>query len=427
MLAKIRKKSLIVNLKNKKILLGLTGGIAIYKSASLLRRLVHDEGVEIRVVMTKSAQQFMTPLIFETFSKKPVLTDMFSGGMVSTRHIDLANDSDLILICPATADIVAKTANGIADDLLSTIVLAAGNKTIFALAMNMNMYENPITLENIQKLKKLGYGFIEPEEGDLACNNKGKGRLADERIIIEYLDTWLNGKHLLKGKKAIVTAGPTREYIDPVRFISNRSTGKMGFALAEEAVKEDGNVLLITGPTMLKPPPGVEVIRVESAREMGKVLSENAGEADFLFMSAAVEDFCPANFSENKIKKSEPIKEIPLTLSPDLVSSFRAKNPKACIVGFSVEIEDGKNRSIQKLVSKNMDYIVWNDPSKDGTGFESDTNEVLMFSANGDEWYFKKNTKRKIAEMIIKTVVRNISSLPGGKLVPSHRDPYRDK
>ena len=416
-----------MNLKNKKILLGLTGGIAIYKSASLLRRLVHDEGVEIRVVMTKSAQQFMTPLIFETFSKKPVLTDMFSGGMVSTRHIDLANDSDLILICPATADIVAKTANGIADDLLSTIVLAAGNKTIFALAMNMNMYENPITLENIQKLKKLGYGFIEPEEGDLACNNKGKGRLADERIIIEYLDTWLNGKHLLKGKKAIVTAGPTREYIDPVRFISNRSTGKMGFALAEEAVKEDGNVLLITGPTMLKPPPGVEVIRVESAREMGKVLSENAGEADFLFMSAAVEDFCPANFSENKIKKSEPLKEIPLTLSPDLVYSFRAKNPKACIVGFSVEIENGKNRSIQKLVSKNMDYIVWNDPSKDGTGFESDTNEVLMFSANGDEWYFKKNTKRKIAEMIIKTVVRNISSLPGGKLVPSHRDPYRDK
>lgn len=427
MLAKIRKKSLIVNLKNKKILLGLTGGIAIYKSASLLRRLVHDEGVEIRVVMTKSAQQFMTPLIFETFSKKPVLTDMFSGGMVSTRHIDLANDSDLILICPATADIVAKTANGIADDLLSTIVLAAGNKTIFALAMNVNMYENPITLENIQKLKKLGYGFIEPEEGDLACNNKGKGKLADERIIIEYLDTWLNGKHLLKGKKAIVTAGPTREYIDLVRFISNRSTGKMGFALAEEAVKEDGNVLLITGPTMLKPPPGVEVIRVESAREMGKVLSENAGEADFLFMSAAVEDFCPANFSENKIKKSEPLKEIPLTLSPDLVYSFRAKNPKACIVGFSVEIEDGKNRSIQKLRSKNMDYIVWNDPSKDGTGFESDTNEVLMFSANGDEWYFQKDTKRKIAEMIIKTVVRNISSLPGEKLVPSHRDPYRDK
>lgn len=418
MLAKIRKKSLIVNLKNKKILLGLTGGIAIYKSASLLRRLVHDEGVEIRVVMTKSAQQFMTPLIFETFSKKPVLTDMFSGGMVSTRHIDLANDSDLILICPATADIVAKTANGIADDLLSTIVLAAGNKTIFALAMNVNMYENPITLENIQKLKKLGYGFIEPEEGDLACNNKGKGRLADERIIIEYLDTWLNGKHLLKGKKVIVTAGPTREYIDPVRFISNRSTGKMGFALAKEVVKEDGNVLLITGPTMLKSPPGVEVIRVESAREMGKVLSENAGEADFLFMSAAVEDFCPANFSENKIKKSEPLKEIPLTLSPDLVYSFRAKNPKACIVGFSVEIEDGKNRSIQKLVSKNMDYIVWNDPSKDGTGFESDTNEVLMFSANGDEWYFKKNSKRKIAEMIIQTVVRNISSLPCGMLAP---------
>ncbi|MBL7135344.1 MAG: bifunctional phosphopantothenoylcysteine decarboxylase/phosphopantothenate--cysteine ligase CoaBC [Candidatus Marinimicrobia bacterium] len=407
-----------MNLQSKQILLGLTGGIAIYKSASLLRRLVHDEGVDARVVMTKSAQQFMTPLIFETFSKKPVLTDMFSGGIVSTRHIDLANDSDLILICPATADIVAKTANGIADDLLSTIVLAAGNKTIFALAMNVNMYENPITLENIQKLKELGYGFIEPEEGDLACNNKGKGRLAEERIIIEYLDTWLNGKHLLKGKKVIVTAGPTREYIDPVRFISNRSTGKMGFALAEEAVKEDGNVLLITGPTMLKPPPGVEVIRVESAREMGKVLSENAGEADFLFMSAAVEDFCPANFSENKIKKSEPLKEIPLTLSPDLVSSFRANNPKVCIVGFSVEIEDGKNRSIQKLVSKNMDYIVWNDPSKEGTGFESDTNDVLMFSANGDEWYFKKNSKRKIAEMIIQTVVRNISSLPCGMLAP---------
>ncbi len=410
MLGKIRKKNLKVKLKNKRILLGLTGGIAIYKSASLLRRLVHDEGAEVRVVMTKSAQQFMTPLIFETFTGKPVLTDMFTGRIVSTRHIDLANDSDIILVCPATANIVAKVANGIADDLLSTIILAAGSKTMFALAMNVNMYENPITQANLQKLKKLGYGFIEPEEGDLACNNKGKGRLADERIIIEYLDARLNGKHLLKGKKVIITAGPTREYIDPIRFISNRSTGKMGFALAEEAVKEDGDILLITGMTMLEPPSGAKLIRVESAKEMEKVLIENANDADFLFMSAAVEDFCPANYSVNKIKKSESLKGIPLNLSPDLISSFRTKNPNACIVGFSVEIEDGKNRSFQKLKSKKMDFIVWNDPSKEGVGFESDTNEVVMFSANGDEWYFKKDTKRKIAEMIIQTVVGNSSS-----------------
>jgi len=399
-----------VKLKNKRILLGLTGGIAIYKSASLLRRLVHDEGAEVRVVMTKSAQQFMTPLIFETFTGKPVLTDMFTGRIVSTRHIDLANDSDIILVCPATANIVAKVANGIADDLLSTIILAAGSKTMFALAMNVNMYENPITQANLQKLKKLGYGFIEPEEGDLACNNKGKGRLADERIIIEYLDTRLNGKHLLKGKKVIITAGPTREYIDPIRFISNRSTGKMGFALAEEAVKEDGDILLITGMTMLEPPSGAKLIRVESAKEMEKVLIENANDADFLFMSAAVEDFCPANYSVNKIKKSESLKGIPLNLSPDLISSFRTKNPNACICGFNVEIEDGKNRSFQKLKRKKMDFIVWNDPSKEGAGFESDTNEVVMFSANGDEWYFKKDTKRKIAEMIIQTVVGNSSS-----------------
>lgn len=388
-------------------MLGLTGGIAIYKSASLLRRLVNDESADVTVVMTQSAQKFMTPLIFETFSGKPVLTDMFAGIKVATRHIDLAVDSDIILISPATANIVAKAANGIADDLLSTIILAAGNKTIFALAMNVNMYENPVTQENIRKLKELGYGFIEPEVGELACNVSGKGRLAEESAIIEHLDRRLNGKNLLKGKRVLVTAGPTREYLDPVRFISNRSSGKMGYALAAEAIKETAEVLLISGPSFLPVPVGVEYIRTESAKEMEAVLLENAVNVDYLFMAAAVEDLCPLIVSSEKIKKHNMPEMLPLTISPDLLASFRKQNSNACVVGFSVEMADGKERSIEKMNQKQMDYIVWNDPTTAGAGFVTDTNEVTIIARSGGEWFLPKSSKREIAAEIIRIVVDN--------------------
>jgi len=398
---------LILIFRNKKIILGLTGGIAIYKSVSLLRRLVNDEGADVTVVMTKSAQQFMSPLIFETFSGKPVLTDMFSGIHISTRHVDLATSTDAILIAPATANIVAKTASGIADDLLSTIILTGGNKAIFALAMNDNMFANPITQANIKKLRELGYGLIEPEIGDLACHAVGKGRLADESLILNYLDQRLNGSGLLAGKRVIVTAGATREFIDSVRFISNKSTGKMGFALAREAAKQGADVLLISGVISASIPTGIQTIQVESAKQMEKALVENANVADFLFMAAAVEDFCPEKISDEKIKKNEAPGQISLSISPDLIVSFRNVNEKACVVGFSVETLDGKARSSDKMNRKKMDFIVWNDPSKSGVGFESDTNEAMMLGRNGQEWFFPKTTKREIAVQIIQTVVKN--------------------
>lgn len=391
--------------RNKKITLGLTGGIAIYKSASLLRRLVNDGGADVTVIMTESAQKFMSPLIFETFSGNPVITEMFSREKVYTRHIDLGKDVDMVLVSPATANIVAKAAYGVADDMLSTVILTAGNKTVFALAMNVNMYENPITQENIKKLKDLGYGFIEPELGDLACNDVGKGRLADEKTIIGYIDQRLNGEHLLQDKDVIVTAGPTREYLDPIRFISNRSSGKMGFALAAEAAMQGANVTLITGPSSETALPGINVIRVESAEEMQKSLFDHTDHADYLFMAAAVEDIAPAAMVTSKIKKSNLPKILQLTQSPDLLCGFRKRNKACCVVAFSVEMTDGRERSIEKMKTKGADYIVWNDPSKAGAGFETDTNEVILFSADGSEWQIPVAAKREVARQIIRQVV----------------------
>lgn len=392
--------------KGLHITLGLTGGIAIYKSASLLRRLVNDEGADVTVIMTAAAQQFMSPLIFETFSGKPVITDMWTGRDIRTRHIDLARTPEAVLVCPATADIIAKAAHGIADDMLSTVILTAGPKTIFAPAMNVSMYANPITRDNIARLVELGYGLIEPEHGDLACKDVGQGRLAEEAAILDYLDMRLNGRNLLKGKKVIVTAGPTREAIDPVRFISNRSSGKMGFALARQAHKEGAQVTLITGPTTLTPGRDIELIAVESAREMETALEQNATDTDYLFMAAAVEDLCPRTPLDRKVKKSALPESIPLSLAPDLITAFRKWNSATCIVGFSVEKEDGKERSLAKLKHKGMDYIVWNDPSRKGVGFGEDTNEVRLYSRSGQERHFPRASKDRIAAQIIEQVVR---------------------
>ena len=403
MKARKAKKPKKVRFRDRKIVLGLTGGIAIYKSANLLRRLTADEGADVTVVMTASAQQFMQPLIFETFSGKTVLADMWTGGSVATRHIDLATQSEAILVCPATANMVAKAAHGIADDLLSTIVLAAGAKTIFALAMNVNMYENPITQENIRKLRGLGYGFVEPEEGDLACRTYGKGRLAAESSILDYLDMRLNIHPKLQGKRVLVTAGPTWEPIDSVRYVSNRSSGKMGFALAQAAVREGARVSLVTGPTALESPFGVERIDVETAVDMDRALQERGKDADLLLMAAAVEDIVPSR-REGKLKKTDLPEALPIDRAPDIVSHFRQLFPKCRIVGFSVEMQDGRARSLAKMQDKGLDFIVWNDPSVDGAGFAADTNEVTVFSAGGDEWQIPKDSKARIAREIIDIV-----------------------
>jgi len=394
-------------LKTKRITLGLTGGIAIYKSASLLRRLVRDDGIDVTVIMTAAAQKFMTPLIFETFSGKPVVTEMFAREKVYTRHIDLGQDVDMVLVCPATANIVAKAANGIADDMLSTVILSAGAKTVFALAMNSQMYANPITQANLSKLRELGYGIIEPESGELACRELGKGRLAEESVILDYVRQRLMGIAQLNGKRVVVTAGPTREYLDPVRFISNRSSGKMGYALAAEARQQGAEVILISGPSQATVPVGVQLLRVESARQMQQAMGDHGKGADYLFMAAAVEDIRPARPSETKIKKTELSKTIAIERSPDLLIDFRKANPDTCVVAFSVEIEDGRRRSIAKMKAKGTDFIVWNDPSVAGAAFEGDTNAVTLIAADSQEWLLPLASKRTIARQIIEHVVRH--------------------
>jgi len=353
-----------------------------------LRRLVREEGASVQVVMTAAAQQFMTPLIFETFSGRPVITTLFGEPGVATRHVDLARTADLVLVCPATANMVAKAAAGIADDFLSTLILAAGSKTVFALAMNDQMYANPITGGNIEKLRALGYGIIEPETGELACLTSGRGRLADESVILAILDARLNGQGLLRGQRVVVTAGPTREALDAVRFVSNPSTGKMGYALADIAV-----------------PHGVALYRVTTAVEMQKALYEQAANCDYLFMAAAVEDIVPQSNPEVKLKKNAIGDRLAITIAPDLLKGFRKLNRQACVVGFSVEMEDGRQRSLAKLHDKQLDFIVWNDPRQPGAAFGSDTNQVTLFAADGREWNLAMDSKRRIAEQIIQTVV----------------------
>jgi len=396
-------------LKNNKITLGLTGGIAIYKSVSLLRRLIQEYAADVTVIMTAAAQKFMQPLIFETLSGKPVITEMFAREKVFTRHVDLGKDVDLVLISPATANIVAKAAHGIADDMLSTVILAAGNKTVFALAMNEKMYLNPITQENIAKLRKLGYGIIEPETGDLACQEVGIGRLADESVILNYLEQRLHQTRLLQGQKVLVTAGPTREYLDTVRFISNRSSGKMGYALAIAAQREGAEVILISGPTSLSAPLGIKTLPVESAREMQAALLTDAAKADYLFMAAAVEDLVPEQKFSTKLKKSQFPAALQIKAAPDLIQSFRRQNKSCCILGFSVETEEGKARSLEKLKNKGMDFIAWNDPSQVGAGFGAETNILTLFSADGGEWHLPLADKREIARQLIACIVQHRS------------------
>ncbi|MBN2279010.1 MAG: bifunctional phosphopantothenoylcysteine decarboxylase/phosphopantothenate--cysteine ligase CoaBC [Candidatus Marinimicrobia bacterium] len=389
-----------LRLKGFKILLGLTGGIAIYKAADLVRRLTVDYGAEVQVVMTASAQKFMSPLVFEALSGKPVLTHLFSGGFVGTRHISLAKEADLILIAPASANIIAKTVHGIADDLLSTIILAGWHKMLFAPAMNVNMLENPATRTNIEKLMKRGVSIINPGEGLLACHDEGKGKMASVAEICEAVEAKLLGQGLLTGKKVVVTAGPTREKIDAVRYISNYSTGKMGLALAMEAKKEGAQVTLITGPVSLDIPRDIDTVKVESAREMLKALLNQA--ADYLYMSAAVEDIVPEEIIHRKLKKEFLPNVIPVKKAPDIVSAFRKKFPDTKITGFSVEIEQGKENSLYKMETKGLDFIIWNNPETEGAAFGHDTNEVTVFSREGKEWFLPKDTKRNIASRIIK-------------------------
>ena len=387
-------------LKNKKIVLGITGGIAAYKAAELVRELVRG-GAEIFVIMTRSAQAFVTPLTFQTLSGNKVATDLFSLVEESEiGHISLADRADVLVIAPATANVIGKIAGGIADDLLTTVVMATKAPVLLAPAMNVHMWENPICQENIRNLGARGYHFIEPEAGELACGYEGKGRLPEIPAIVEEIRTLLSPQDL-RGETLLATAGPTEEPLDPVRFLSNRSSGKMGFAIARAARRRGGKVILVGGPTALAVPSGVTFIPVRTAVQMREAVLENLPAASILVMAAAVSDFRPKGTSSEKIKKSAGQPTLSLELNPDILSEAGQRKGKRLIVGFAAETESLLANAQRKLAEKNLDLIVANDVSLPGAGFAVDTNIVKVIDRSGKVEELPLMDKEELANRIL--------------------------
>jgi len=388
-------------LQGKCVVLGVTGGIAAYKAAELLRLLVKS-GAETHVVMTRSAQEFVTPLTFQTLSGNPVHTELFS--LIQEQeigHISLADRADLVLVAPATANLIGKVANGIADDLLTTTIMATRAKVLFSPAMNSNMWENPIYQANQTQLKSLGYAFVEPAYGDLACGWQGKGKLPDPQVIFNAAQTLL-GNIDLKGKTVLVTAGPTREEIDPVRFISNYSSGKMGYAIACAARNRGANVVLISGPVNLPEPKGMETLQVVSAREMHAAVMAKAEQADLIIKAAAVADFRPVERGEQKVKKgSAETTTVDLQRNPDILAELGQQKGSRVLIGFAAETEDLLKHAREKLTGKNLDMIVANDVTQEGAGFNGDTNIVRFLTADGNVEELPQMTKEEIADILL--------------------------
>jgi phosphopantothenoylcysteine decarboxylase/phosphopantothenate--cysteine ligase len=373
-----KRKKLLRILKNKRVLLGITGGVAAYKSIDLARRL-KDEGASVVVAMTEAAKQFVTPLSLEVASQNKVYTSLFDEPMA---HISLPANTDVMVIAPATANTIAKFAHGITDDLLSTCFLSYRGRVVIAPAMNWRMYENRIFRENLQRLLSLGVVQVGPEIGDLACGEEGIGRMAETAEIIEAVQSVLTEKDL-SGEKIVITAGPTREYLDPVRFISNRSSGKMGFALAKAARNRGAHVTLISGPSSLKGPGGTAFVQVETSAEMMEAVKKAVGaDTTVLIMAAAVADFSPASTSNTKIEKTGEM-NIRLRPTEDIISTVAAFEKRPFIIGFAAETGDNISRAEGKMKTKKMDMIVFNDVTEPGAGFDVDTNRVVIIDKNG--------------------------------------------
>jgi phosphopantothenoylcysteine decarboxylase/phosphopantothenate--cysteine ligase len=391
-------------LKDKKIILGITGGIAAYKACDITRRL-KKLGAEVVVVMTENAKKFITPLTLETLSENEVVTEMFpKRRFVGVRHVDLAGWADLILIAPATANVVGKIRSGIADDILTTIVISSKAPVLIAPAMNVNMYENPIFQENLSYLEKLGYRFVEPEVGELASGIVAKGRLAEPKTIVAEAVKLLTRKRDLEGKSIVVTASRTEEPLDPVRYLSNRSSGKMGYAIAQEACLRGAKVTLISGPSSLPCPSGVNFIQVKTAKEMLSAVRSAFGKTDALIMAAAVSDFSPSAISKEKIKKGE--EEILLKLAPtvDILKEMGKKKKSKILVGFSLETQDDIKNAKKKIAGKNLDLIVVNNPNVPGAGFEVDTNQVTLIDKRGTTEKLPLLSKEEVAAKILDRV-----------------------
>lgn len=384
------------------VILGVTGGIAAYKSADVVSRL-KKLNIGVDVIMTKNAQRFITPLTFQSLSGTKVVTDMFDTDFnPDIEHISLAKKADIILIAPATANIIAKLANGIADDMLSTVTMASKAQLLIAPAMNTVMYESCATQKNIQILKDRGAVFIEPVEGLLACKDIGKGKMQEPEIIVEIVLHYLLREHDLKDKKVLITAGPTRESIDPVRYITNRSTGKMGYAMAQEAVRRGARVVLISGKTQLKVPYGVyETVSVESAQQMYEAVMKHFEDSDIIIKSAAVADYKPKNPSDNKIKKSDGDMKIELDRTKDILFELgKRKRKDQLLIGFAAETNDVLQNAKSKVERKNLDMIVVNDVKKEGAGFGTDTNIVTVIRRDGEQYRLPMLSKQEVAKSV---------------------------
>jgi len=395
-----------------RITLGVTGGIAAYKSAELVRRL-QDDGHTIQVVMTRAAREFITPLTFAALSGQRVITDLFTnepGGSASLEsaidHIAVAQRTDLLLVAPATADILGKFARGVADDFLSTMYLACTAPVVVAPAMNVNMWQHAATQENVATLRARGVDIVEPSAGYLACGMIGSGRLAELDAILQAVRDVVKAQQDLAGETVLVTAGPTCEDIDPVRYLTNRSSGKMGYAIAAAAAKRGAKVILVTGPTALSAPEGVERIDVRSADDMLQAVRARFAEGSIGIFAAAVADYHIANKADQKIKRgSEPL-TLQLEPNPDILATMSKDKGDRLVIGFAAETENVAENARKKLVSKNADLMVANDVSAEGAGFDTETNIVTLFSRDGRDLPLARMSKTEVAHRILDEALR---------------------
>ncbi len=389
-------------LTGKNIVLGVTGGIAVYKAVDLVSRL-RKLNANVYVVMTEHAKAFVTPLTFQSMSQNYVVHDMFEEPKTwDVEHIALAKRADLFVVAPATANVIGKVCHGIADDFLTTTIMATPAKVVFAPAMNTNMYINPITQGNIESLKTLGYDFIEPGSGRLACGDIGAGKMAEPEDIVNYIVDYFTPKALpMAGVKVLVSAGPTIEKIDPIRFITNRSTGKMGYAIAKKATELGAEVTLVSGPTQLEPPKGVTFVPIETALEMYEAIMRVVEAQDIIIKTAAVADYRPKEVATEKIKKADGELAMAFTRNPDILKSIGERKTHQVLVGFAAETMNVLAYAKRKIEQKHLDFIVANDVSQTGAGFGTDTNIVTIIDKEGNAVDYDQRSKEAVAEIVL--------------------------
>jgi len=393
-------------MSKKRIVVGVSGGIAAYKACDLVSKLSKKD-YEVKVILTKHAEKFVSKLTFEALCHNYVEIDLFDESNEDPiAHITLAKWADLMIIVPATANIIAKVTHGISDDLLSTTFLACNKHKMICPAMNTQMYENPITQKNIQACKDLGYQILDPVVGHLACNDTGKGKMIEPADIVEAIDNYFNTSNKLSGKTVLISAGPTQEAMDPVRFISNHSSGKQGYAIAKAAKAMGANVILVSGPVQLEKIEGIQTIDVTSALDMFEAIKQNADKADYIIMAAAVSDYRPENIAEHKIKKSDDTIEMTFVKNPDILAYLgQCKTKKQIICGFAMETQDLDKNAKEKLEKKNCDMLIANNLFVSGAGFQTDTNIVSLLTKDSIE-HLPKLSKEELGQKILETMMK---------------------